>query len=391
MILEYSCRRDVAIFRQHLFKASETFINAQVRHLERYRPVYVGRKICGRSHDASVILSETSKQRMRRWCDTIRGVGFRNPELYIEAILNYKKPDIMHAHFSADGVYALEVARGLGVPLVTTLHGFDVTRTKLDLAMSARPVLMNLAFFENNLKKSGDAFICVSEFIRKKALERGYPEEKLYKHYIGVDVESIAKRPHENEVDGLIVHVARLVEKKGTIYLLRAFASVVKEYPGARLVIIGDGPLRGYLERSVHLLGISSSVKFLGEQPHSEVIRWDSISAMKVVPSVTASNGDQEGLGIVNLEAAALGVPVVAFDSGGIGEAVKHGLTGFLAKEADVDELASCIKILLHNKEMRYKFGSSARKFIERDFDIKKQTMRLEGFYDDIIDVYKHR
>jgi colanic acid/amylovoran biosynthesis glycosyltransferase len=362
-------RRKVAVFRQHLFKASETFIHAQTSHLENYCPVYVGRKLYGRIDGVNAILPRVPMHGAMASIDTIRMVGLMSPDLYIKEIEKYGRPDIVHAHFAVDGVYALGVAQGLGVPIVTTLHGFDVTRSKLDFILSSRPALMNLAFFEKKLKINGDGFICVSEFIKRKALERGYPEEKLYLHYIGVDVESITERPHENEVDGLVVHVARLVEKKGTKYLLRAFSSVVREYPSARLVIIGDGPLRSSLQKEAQILGISDFVEFLGEQPHSEVLRWDAMAAIKVVPSVTASNGDQEGLGIVNLEAAALGVPVVAF----------------------VDELASYIKMLLHDKDIRYRFGGSARKFIEKEFDIKRQTRRLEMLYDEIIEMHRRR
>jgi glycosyltransferase involved in cell wall biosynthesis len=223
----------------------------------------------------------------------------------------------------------------------------------------------------------------VSDFIRRKAIDRGFPEDRLKLHYIGIDTKAIQPRPPSLEEPGLVVHVGRLVEKKGTIYLLRALAKIQNICQHARLAIIGDGPLRRSLEEEARSLGILSRCCFLGAQPHVQVLSWMRRASLVAVPSVTGEDGDSEGLPTVNFEAAACGVPVVAFDSGGIRELVKHQHSGLLIREKDTDELAESISLLLHDDEMRIKIGANGRDQVISDFDIRAQTKKLEDFYDD--------
>jgi glycosyltransferase involved in cell wall biosynthesis len=175
------------------------------------------------------------------------------------------------------------------------------------------------------------------------------------------------------------------VEKKGTIYLLRALAQLRERHPDARLAIVGEGPLRPTLEAEAKSLGIADRVTFLGRRPNTEVLDIVRSAALMAVPSVVASNGDAEGLPIVNMEASALGVPVVGFDSAGISEAVEHGKTGFLAPERDVAGLARHVDTLLGNEELRRTMGQAARALAVREFDQTRQTEKLEDIYDDVL------
>lgn len=367
--------RVAIIFRLQLFKPSETFIPAQASQLRRYEPVYVGRKLFGDPGGARVILPEQGRIGM------LRQVLLRDMSGY--GALAAVRPALIHAHFAIDAVYALPLARRLGVPLVTTLHGFDVTRADTDLLRSGSPALVNGVAFRRALQRRGAVFLCVSEFIRQAALARGFPEEKLRLHYIGIDTAGIAPREGPGE-EGLIVHVARLVEKKGTTYLLQALARIAPRLPAARLAIIGDGPLRAALEAEAARLGISDRVSFLGMRPNAEVLDWDARAAVKAVPSVTAADGDREGLPTVITETAARGVPVVGFDSGGIAEAVVHGRTGLLAPERDVAGLAAHLERLLTDPALRQTMGRAARARTESEFDIARQTAKLEDIYDEV-------
>jgi len=139
------------------------------------------------------------------------------------------------------------------------------------------------------------------------------------------------------------------VEKKGTTYLLRAVAKLAPEFEDLRLVVIGDGPRRADLEAQAAALGIAGRCRFVGTLPNHEVMAWIRQAAVKVVPSITAADGDMEGFGIVNLEASAQGVPVVASESGGIGEAIVNEQTGLLCPERDVEALSASIRKLLLN------------------------------------------
>lgn len=371
----------VGIFRLQLFKPSEGFIASQAERLHRYRPTYMGRRLFGAAPSGADVVTPPGS-RLRQWRHLVEISGMRRATPFLDA-LGERRPALLHAHFAVDAVFAAPVARSLGVPLMTTLHGFDVTRTGWDMLRSGRPSLINGVIGRRSLLRDGQLFLCVSEFIRKAAIARGFPPERLRVHYIGIDCERL--RPREDAGDDrLILHVGRLVEKKGTSYLLRALAALKRRHPDARLVIAGDGPLRLALEQEAQSLGVMDSVQFLGVVRNDEVLKLVRQAAVMVVPSVTGADGDAEGFGIVNIEAGAQGVPVVGFRSGGIVEAVEDGYSGFLAEERDVDGLAAHLGRLLEDRPLRVRTGRNARQWVEDRFDLSTQTGKLERIYDEI-------
>jgi glycosyltransferase involved in cell wall biosynthesis len=124
-------------------------------------------------------------------------------------------------------------------------------------------------------------------------------------------------------------------------------------------------------------------VKFAGALPHAAVLAWMRKAAMLVLPSVRTGTGREEGLGMVTLEAAATGLPVIGSRVGGIPEAVADGETGFLVPERDVAALAARIGALLGDAELRRRLGGQGRARVERLFDLGRQTAILETLYDE--------
>lgn len=376
--------KQVAIFRLQLFKASEIFIKSQVSHYSKFSPILVGRKLFGKPDGFRFICPLKSNQfDLVYYFKTFLFLVFRCPSLFV-AESTRAQFKLLHAHFAIDAVMAIPLVKRLKVPLITTLHGMDVTRTSKDMIYSKSPSMINYVLFKRSLFKHCELFICVSAFIKQAAIKAGYPENKLKVHYIGIDTQSLTNRNGIGE-DGLLVHVGRLVEKKGTTYLLKAFAQIHQSISNPRLIIIGDGPLKQSLMQEAKDLGIAQYVSFLGVQPNTVVLEWVRKAAVMVVPSVTAKDGDMEGFGIVNIEASAQGVPVVGFKSGGIPEAIVDGVTGLLAPERDVDGLANALLQLLNNPELRLKMGNAGRKNVEENFDIAKQTAKLETIYEQIL------
>jgi len=290
---------------------------------------------------------------------------------------------LLHAHFGVEGVYAVPTARALGVPLVTTLHGFDVSVTRRQLLASRKPSWVNYVTWRRSLFETGATFVCVSEHIQRCAIEWGYPAERTLTLPIGVDTDVITPVPLPQTPR--IVHVARLVEKKGTTDLLHAFAAVRRAVPAAELVIIGDGPLREQLGALAKELGVAETVRFTGVRPHAEVLATVARSRALCLPSVTASNGDQEGLGMVLLEAAATGRPVVGTRHGGIPEAVVDDVTGYLVAERDPAALADRLVALLKDPDLCQRLGAGGRAFVEDRFDLSRQTAKLESLYGELM------
>jgi glycosyltransferase involved in cell wall biosynthesis len=368
----------VAVFRSPVFNPSETFVRAQAAGLERYQPLVVGLEDKGhvpRSLAGRVLLARGARERLAvrllgRWGALGEKVRAANPVL-------------IHAHFGPDGVLALPLARALAIPLVTSLRGYDVTRTFAGQLASGRLSLIRHALGHHMLMREGDLFLAVCDALRHRAIARGYPAARILTHYNGVDLQAF--RPSGAD-DGLtILHVGRLVEKKGTDVLLRAFASVRAERPDARLTIIGEGPMRPALEAQAGALGLGGAVQFLGRRPPPEIAAWMGRAALLAAPSLIARDGDAEGLPNVVVEAAASGLPVVASDHEGIPEAVDEGRSGFLVPEGESEPLARRIADLLADEGMRRTMGAAGRALAEERFDAGRQMRLLEARYDALI------
>jgi glycosyltransferase involved in cell wall biosynthesis len=350
-----------AIFRTPVFNPTERFIQDQAAALTRWQPLIVGLE--RKDEEVAAILPDGALERV---LFALRGRGGS-----IERRLRAAAPRLIHAHFATDGLKVLPLARALGVPLITSLRGYDVTRSDAALLRSGRLSWIRHALGKGRLQREGALFLAVSDALRRRAIARGFPEARTLTHYNGVDLDRF--RPGEGlREPGLILHVGRLVEKKGTKLLIEALAGL----PDARLVVIGDGPLKGALHRQA-----GPAVQFLGALPPGEVAQWMRRAALLAAPSLTAADGDAEGLPNVVVEAAASGLPVVATRHSGIPEAVEDGKTGFLVAEGDGGTLAAALAAALRaGPEM----SKAARALAEDRFDRVRLSARLERLYDGV-------
>jgi colanic acid/amylovoran biosynthesis glycosyltransferase len=180
-----------------------------------------------------------------------------------------------------------------------------------------------------------------------------------------------------------ILFVGRMVEKKGGEYLIRALEQVKRAVPDAKLVMAGDGPLLQEHATLASQLGLP--VEFLGSVPQSEIRRQIERSRIFCLPSVVASNGDAEGLGIVILEAQACGVPVVTSALGGSTEGIVEGVTGFAFPERDIRTLSDRLTRLLSDAQLCESMSKAAPRFVAERFDIQNCTRSLEGLYDQLV------
>lgn len=389
-------QRRVIIYRDLLLPYSETFIPAQAESLITYTGFYVGTSRTANAAalipiDRSITLSDCVSS-PAVWKTAFKLGGFIHPR-WLQQIQDLSAC-LIHAHFGIDGIWGLLLAKQLGLPLVVTFHGNDVTG--MDRSSPSKVQVNPLDFLfqrgqffrdlyvsrRSQLFTEVTCVIAVSEFIREQLLKKGCPADKVKVHYIGVDVEKFTADPTISRKP-VVLFVGRLVEKKGCEYLIRAMAQVQTKRPDAELVIIGDGPLRPTLEKLA-----SSLLKqycFLGVQPPEAVKAWMNQALLLGTPSVTAASGDSEGLPIVILEAQAMGLPVIGSIHAGIPEAIVHAETGFLVAEKNSEELAEKILILLNNSTLWKQFSVAGRNRMAREFDLKYNTAKLEATYDQIL------
>jgi phosphatidylinositol alpha-1,6-mannosyltransferase len=166
----------------------------------------------------------------------------------------------------------------------------------------------------------------------------------------------------------VIVCVSRLVKRKGQDVLIRALPLVRRAVPDAALLLVGHGPYRAALEALAEYEGVADVV-FTGGVPHAELPEHYAAGDVFAMPCRTRRGGlDVEGLGIVYLEASAVGLPVLAGDSGGAPDAVLDGETGFVVDGRDVDGVADWLIALLQDRVMRERLGAAGRAWVERDW-----------------------
>ncbi|WP_439840029.1 glycosyltransferase [Aeromonas caviae] len=376
----------VIVYKSDILPYSETFIKEQILSLKKWNGILVGKRLIkdGLSlKGLSIDLIE--KDRLYFFSKLVEKYNFLMKHIsdYEFYKLKSHRAKLIHVHFATEAVRIWPTVKKLGLPMVVTLHGNDINVYR-EWWESGNAGFIMRRYPQRLLELASERdvhFIAVSNAIRDRAIEYGIPDEKIAVHYIGIDCErfipsglAITQRKQR------ILYVGRLVEKKGAGYLLQAFAKVANRIPNAELVIVGDGPLRTLLEEQANQLRLN--VSFLGALSSVQVQQQLHEARVFCLPSVTAENGDAEGLGIVILEAQACGVPVVTSARGGAAEGILDGVTGFSFPEKDVSILAERLFILLQDDRLINDMSLAAVEFIKDNFDIKKCTKSLENYYD---------
>ena len=168
-------------------------------------------------------------------------------------------------------------------------------------------------------------------------------------------------------------------------YTIRAIARLISSGRRVSYSVVGDGELRSDLEQLIKDLGIESEVLLLGRRNHEEVLRLILDAHVLVAPSVTAANGDQEGIPNVLKEAMASGLPVLSTQHSGIPELVQNGISGFLVPERDVDALTEKLEYFIDHPEKWPEMGRNGRNYVKKYYDINKLNDRLVKIYQQLL------
>ena len=356
-----------------------TFVRAQAEALTKFVPYYIGSRSFG--HGGLKLPQERTLVINRHGTDVGKILEIPFKVLGYDPIFFHTAeqlhPVLVHAHFGEGAAMALPLVKRLGVPLIVTFHGCDATVRQKDICKPHYTMRLYWRKMES-IKRRATLFIAVSEFIRDSLLAQGYPPDRILVHYIGVDTEFF--RPDPSSIrHPVVLFVARLEEKKGCDYAIRAMELVQQDVPEWEFVVIGDGNLRSELEREARKR--LRLVRFLGMQPQTVVREWMNRASIFCVPSIVARDGDAEGFGLVFAEAQAMGLPVVSFRSGGVPEAVAHSETGFLAAEKDWGAIANYIRLLIGRPDLWRCMSETGRRRVTDHFNLRLQTRKLESLY----------
>jgi len=268
----------------------------------------------------------------------------------------------VHAHWIVPQGFIAVILRVLTrrfPPVLVTSHGGDLYALR-------GPVFARLKRW---VLTRADAVTVVSHAMRDYCKEHDLAPKKIIVQSMGVDLDEVfTPGDAANTRDGLIF-VGRLVEKKGVEYLIEAMAILRPKYPQLKLTIVGDGPLRESLIALAQTRGVSGRVRFLGSVRNEDVPGYLRTAAIFVMPSVVAESGDQEGLGLVAVEAQGCGCAVVASDLPAVRDTVVDGQTGLMARPADAADLADKIRVLLDDNALRNSLAESGRRHAMENFN----------------------
>lgn len=282
--------------------------------------------------------------------------------------------DLVHAHWLIPQGLVAALLRPMlrNAPLVCTAHGGDL------FALNGA----RFGWLRRLIVTRASIVTLVSRHMRDVLAGEGVPDAKLEVASMGVDlIHQFVPVPGVKRDSSRVVFVGRLVEKKGVRHLLEAWQLVLRRHPEAHLTIVGDGPERSALEALARTLSLGAHLEFLGARPPAELPKLYSRAAIAVVPSIIDRSGDQEGLGLVTVEAIGCGCAVVVSDLEAIRDVVTDGCTGLVTRAADATSLAAAIVRLLDEPALRAQLAANARTEAVEKFDWQAVTGRYERLY----------
>lgn len=294
-------------------------------------------------------------------------------------VVRFEELDILHVHYAIPHASAAYLAKqilksyGINIPVITTLHGTDITLVGRD--KSFKPVVT----FSIN---QSDGVTTVSESLKQQTKEYFdiQREIKVIPNFIDPDRFVNKKREHFKKAiapgnERILVHTSNFRKVKNTEDVVRIFHRVMQEVP-SKLLMVGDGPERSNAEELARQLGIANSVRFLGKQDAIEEIL--SVSDLFLMPS------SSESFGLAALEAMACRVPVVSSNIGGLPELNVHGETGFLSNVGNIEEMAQHAIYILEDCDRLEKFKQAAYDHA-KNFEINQILPLYEAYYQEAI------
>ncbi len=372
-------RDTVLIYAPHLLPSVQHYVREHAVRLKRYRPVLAGRqRIEGTPVDdfPNFTFGKGLLDKLREYRFLVTG-----RDEYLEAFVEREKVKLVHAHFGPGGAEIMFLAARLRLPLVVTFHGWDVKLGAEAMAWMSLYERLYRYRLPRLLKQLAQA-VCVSNSYRDRVIKLGADQDKVSTNYLGVDTDFFDGRRGTFD-PASILYVGRLIKRKGVDCLLASLRILRERNIHAELTIVGEGSELPHLERLVREDALS--VRFLGKRPLTEVRDLMRHTAVLCAPSTTAGGEVPEALGLVFIEAQAMGVPVVGTRNGGIPETMLDGETGLLVAEDSPLELADALTTLLNDVPRNQSFGKCARAFVCDRFSIERAYENLEDLYDRLL------
>ncbi|NQU66500.1 MAG: glycosyltransferase [Candidatus Marinimicrobia bacterium] len=350
---------NIAIVSTNKDKYSETFIQAQVKLLPAnvhllhsgYLPTLSGQ-------DDQPLVKNTIVTKIQKW------MGRSNEQMLQQAVSKYlqqNKIQLVLAQYGPSGVKMMDICHSMNIPLFVYFRGYDAYR---------KEILDSYGKFYPQLFKIATKLFVVSHEMKDQLVRLGADKGKIIYNPSGADINRFTYH-NAGKNPRMFLSVGRFEETKNQNATILAFQHVVEKFPDARLILVGDGPLRESCTPLVTSLNLGHAIEFTGILPHDDIARLMSQSRAFVLHSTTPPSGDKEGTPVSIMEASASGLPVVSTIHAGIPDVVTDGETGYLVDEGDIDGMADRMMRFANDPNLATQFGLAGHRLINDRFTQK--------------------
>jgi colanic acid/amylovoran biosynthesis glycosyltransferase len=370
-------KRVVAHYTSTYLPITQNWIYRTIINQQRFSPIFLSRKKQNLSQfpiSSHYSLDDLGRSRQVAEIFLFRILGYFP---FFKSTCRYHNAQILHAHFGYHGVKSVGLKRKLGIPMVCSFYGDDAF---------SRPHVGQTKKQYRYLFRQADRILVLGPYMRSHLIGLGCNTEKISILHLGIDVDKI-RFERRSLLPGAKVRflvVSSFVEKKGIDIAIKALAKLKNE-ANFSLDIIGDGQLKSKILTLVEQSGLQERITFHGYKPYSYFIELAYRCDVFIQASRTGSGNSKEGTPMAIVDAMATGMPVVSTRHSDIPEIVRENETGYLAEENSIDSLVECLRMVFSNPEKMEKFSLNGRSWIEKEFNARIQTQKLEECYEQLL------
>ncbi|WP_226389032.1 glycosyltransferase family 4 protein [Penaeicola halotolerans] len=278
--------------------------------------------------------------------------------------------DIIHCHFGNNGLLFAELKKSglVTAKLITHFHGLDFTSPKYDKS------------YYEDLVKYGDINVVVTNYSKQKLLRLGFSDNKIKIIPVGIRDDQFKFRIPNPSSKLKLIFVGRFIELKGIHLFDKILSTILTKYDFEFvLTIVGNGPLQPIIDDLV--ITYPNNIRTTGKLNRAELIEELSNSDILIYPGVRDTDGREENQCVSIQEAGMVGLPVVAFNVGGVAESIINRETGFVIDNQDINEFCDMISLLSMNKINIIEMGVAARKFVSKKYSFDNYSRSLNNLY----------
>jgi colanic acid/amylovoran biosynthesis glycosyltransferase len=356
---------------------TENWIYRILVNHKNYKPVFLTRKKENLSlFPISDICSLDDFGKVRQYFEILlfRVLGYF---IFFKKICEQNKIQILHVHFGYHGVKMIGLCQKLKIPMICSFYGDDAfAHGHIQKAKEKYEVLF----------KESDRILVLGPYMKSQIINLGCAANKITIHHLGIDVDKIEFKKRNANKNGKIrfLIASSFVKKKGIELAIKALSKFKDQYEFS-LDIIGDGLLKPQILDSINQAGIEARTTLHGYRPYDYFINLAYQCDVFIQASLTTEDNRKEGTPMAIVDAMATGMAIISTKHSDIPEIVKNDEHGYLAEENDVVTLEKCIQRFFNEPDKVEVFSVNCRRWVEKEFNAKIQTAKLEEYYSELI------